>query len=85
MISESEYEEMSEEIKSEREVYEKRLGELRKKNDNSHSRADLGELLNSIIGFEDIDRNTLLLLVDKVYIGKNKETEIRFKFDNPQK
>lgn len=84
-ISESEYAEMSEEIKSEREIYEKRLGELRKKTDNSRSRADLSKLLNSIIGFEDIDRNTLLLLVDKVYIGKNKETEIRFKFDNPQK
>jgi hypothetical protein len=25
----------------------------------------------------------LLMLIDKVYIGKNKEIEIQFKFDNP--
>ena len=41
------------------------------------------ELLNNIISFDNLDRNTLLMLVDKIYIGKNKEVEVIFKFNNP--
>ena len=83
VITEDEYAELSEGIKSERAVYEQRLDELYQENSRGNSARDMNELLKSIISFEDIDRNTLLMLIDKIYIGKNKEIEIVFKFDNP--
>lgn len=84
LISGEEYVEFSKGIKSEREDYEKRLEELMHEAEYSKSLKDLSEVLNSIIQFGDIDRNALLMLVDKVYIGKDKEIEIVFKFDNPK-
>lgn len=83
VISENEYAEMSESIRAERAVFERRLDELQKEADSINNAKDMSELLNSIISFDNIDRNTLLMLVDKIYIGKNKEIEILFKFDNP--
>lgn len=83
VISEAEFVEFSEGIKAEREIYEKRLEELHQEAEHNSSMKDLSDLLNSIVEFGDIDRNTLLMLVEKVYIGKNKEIEIVFKFDNP--
>lgn len=83
VISETEYIELSEGIKAERAVYEQRLDELQAEADRADSAKDMSELLNGIISFDNIDRNTLLMLIDRVYIGKNKEIEIQFKFDNP--
>lgn len=83
VISETEYIELSEGVKSERAVYEQRLDELQAEAERASQKKDMSELLNGIIGFEDIDRNTLFMLVDKIYIGKNKEIEIQFKFNNP--
>ncbi len=83
IISEEEYSELSEGIKAERAVYTQRLNELLAESENINSAKDMSELLSSIISFESIDRNTLLMLIDKIYIGKNKEIEIQFKFDNP--
>lgn len=82
-ITEKEYEEMSNALREERVVYETRLEELcqiLEKRDNTNN---VAEILNSIISFDDVDRSVLVMLVDKIYIGKNKEIEIVFKFDNP--
>ena len=83
-ISESEYIELSEGIKSERTIYQNRLDELQIEKEKNQSKKDMRELLNNILSFEDIDRNTLLLLIDKVYIGKDKDVEIIFKFNDPE-
>lgn len=83
VISEEEFVELSEGIKSERAVYEQRLNALLEEANSIKSEKNMSELLNSIISFENIDRNTLLMLIDKVYIDKNKNIEIQFKFDNP--
>ena len=82
-ISEEEYEELRNGIKSERAIYEQRLEEVREAENRYNSTKDMSELLRNIIRFDDIDRNTLLMLIDKIYIGKNKEIEIQFKFNNP--
>ncbi|MBE7060270.1 MAG: hypothetical protein E7389_05560 [Ruminococcaceae bacterium] len=83
VISEDEFIELSKGIKSERAVYEQRLNELLEEASSINSAKDISELLSNIISFENIDRNTLLMLIDKVYIDKNKNIEIQFKFDNP--
>ncbi len=83
-ISAEEYAEMSDGIKAERAVYEKRLEEIRREDERSKTTRNMGELLKGILSFDDIDRNTLLMLVDKIYIGQDKDIEIRFKFDNPK-
>lgn len=81
-ISAEEYAEMRGGIKAERAVYEKRLEEIRREDERSKTTRNMGELLKGILSFDDIDRNTLLMLVDKIYIGQDKEIEIHFKFDN---
>ena len=83
VITDEEYAELSEGIKSERAVYEQRLDELYQEESRNNTAKDMSEILNSIISFEELGRNTLALLIDKIYIGKNKEIEILFKFDNP--
>ena len=83
IISEDEFVELSESIKSERAVYEQRLRELQEEANSIKSAKDMSELLNGILSFENIDRNTLLMLIDKIYIDSNKNIEIQFKFDNP--
>ena len=83
-ISAEEYAEMSDGIKAERAVYERQLEELHREKERGGSARDMCGLLKSIVGFENIDRNTLLMLVDKIYIGQDKEIEIHFKFDNPR-
>lgn len=83
VISEDEFVELSKGIKSERAVYEQRLNELLEEANSIKAEKNMSELLNSIISFDNIDRNTLLMLIDKVYIDKNKNIEIQFKFDNP--
>ena len=84
VISAEEYAEMSDGIKAERAVYEKRLEEIRREDERSKTTRNMGELLKGILSFDDIDRNTLLMLVDKIYIGQDKDIEIRFKFDDPK-
>jgi len=83
LITETDYIEMSECLKSERAIYESRLRELDNEEKECKNKNDIAELLRMIISFEDIDRNALLMLVEKVYIGKDKDVEIQFKFDNP--
>ncbi len=84
IVSQKKYAEMSDGIKAERAVYEKRLEEIRRDDERSKTTRNMGELLKGILSFDDIDRNTLLMLVDKIYIGQDKDIEIRFKFDNPK-
>jgi len=83
LISEAEYIELSNGIKAERMVYEQRLKELLQETERSNSVKDLSEILNGITQFENVDHNTLLMLIDKIYIGKDKEIEIVFNFDDP--
>ena len=83
LISEAEYIELSNGIKAERMVYEQRLKELLQETERSNSVKDLREVLNGIMQFEDVDHNTLLMLIDKIYIGRDKEIEIVFNFDDP--
>jgi len=83
LITESEYIEMSESLREERGVYETRLKELYDEQNRCSEAKNMTELLNNIISFDNLDRNTLLMLVDKIYIGKNKEVEVIFKFNNP--
>ena len=83
VITEEEYIELSEGLKSERAAYEQRLKELYQESSRRDSMTDMNELLKGIISFDDIDRNTLFMLVDKIYIGQDKEIEIQFKFGNP--
>lgn len=84
-ITESEYEEINNALREERVVYETRIDELCQTLEKRENTNNVAEILNSIICFDEIDRNTLLMLVDKIYIGKNKEIEIVFKFDNPNR
>ncbi len=79
VISADEYAELSGGIKAERAIYERRLEELRL--ENARETAHITE--DSITSFEDIDRNALLMLVDRIYIGMNKDIEIHFKFADP--
>jgi len=83
MISEEDYVEMAERIKAERKTYEERLAELQIEQSEKADGERIGEILKSIFDVDNIDRSTLLMLVDKVYIGKDKEIEIVFKFDKP--
>ncbi len=83
LITESEYMEMSESLREERVVYESRLKEHYDEQNKCIETKNMAEVLNHIISFDDLDRNTLLMLVDKVYIGKNKEVEVIFKFNEP--
>ena len=84
ILTEKEYLELSESLKTERDVYEQSIEELSQKQKQQSTLHDIEELLYQIISFEKLDRITLLMLVDRIYIGKNKEIEIIFKFDNPQ-
>ena len=83
LITEAEYMEMSESLREERVAYETRLKELYDKQSRCDETKNIAEILNGIISFDKLDRNTLLMLVDKIYIGKNKEVEVIFKFNNP--
>lgn len=83
VISENDYIEMSESIKSEQSIYQKRLDELQIKAKNHSENSFPIQVLNSISDVNNIDRNTLLMLIDKIRIGVNKEIEIVLKFKNP--
>lgn len=83
VISENEYAEMAESIKSERCVYEKRLEEIQSDFSRNNEKINVMRILSDIINVDTVDRNTLLFLIDRVYIGKDKEIEIVFKFANP--
>ena len=85
IVAASDYQELSESLKEERKVYESRLSELNNEESKCNTEKDIVESLGRIIKFEKTDRTTLLLLIDKIYVGKEKEIEILFKFDNPTK
>lgn len=83
VISEEEYIELNRGIKSERAVYKQQFDELQTEAEQTSTKKDMKMLLTNILSFESVDRNTLLMLIDRVYIGKNKDIEIQFKFTNP--
>ncbi len=84
-ITEAEYDEMSEGIKEERQIWEKRISEIKEENSRENTNADLTEFLATIVDFSKVDRNTLVMLIDRIYVGKNKEIEIIFKFNTTEK
>lgn len=83
VITENEYIEMSESIKSERDIYQQRLVELQSEAEQHNENNNLLQILNSILDVNNINRTTLLMLIDKIYIGADKEIEIVFKFTSP--
>ncbi len=81
VITEEEYIDMSESIRSEREIYKQRLDDLQSEPAQYNENKNLLQVLNSILDVSNIDRNTLMMLTDKIYIGADKDIEIVFKFE----
>ena len=71
-VTEEEYIELSEGIRSERAAYEQRIDELYR-GENRRTANNMSGLLESIISFEDADRNTLIMLIEKIYIDKTRK------------
>lgn len=81
-VSQEEYAELSAAVHTERAAYLRQLDELNAAVCQP-SPDSLSESLKALVSFEHPDRSTLLLLIDKIYIGKSKEIELHFKFCNP--
>lgn len=83
IISESEYLEMSAAVRAQRAEQEKILSELTYEEDGRPDSGAAAAALRSVLDFDSADRNTLALLVDKIYIGTDKKIEIIFRFRCP--
>ena len=84
VVSKEEYSELKSALRSEMSAYTERIRELSEKITAASDQSYLSGLLSSIINFSGVGRADLLMLVDRVNIGHNKEIEIIFKFEEPK-
>lgn len=82
-ISDDDYLFFAEEIKNTISGLEKQLYELAEE-ETRHDAEDLSKHIAKLLSFEEIDRESLILLVNKIKIDNNKNSVIEFNFREPQ-
>lgn len=83
VITKLEYIEMSAALKKEKVQYESQIVELENELQQKSNMNNMNVLIKELLSFKEINRNVLLLLVDKIYIHKDKTIDIQFSFTNP--
>lgn len=83
VISEADYIEMAKALKQERDELEEHLEEFQEFSRRSDSSESMREQIQDFIGFQKLDRLTVVALVEKIEIDSEKNIEIQFKFKKP--
>lgn len=83
LIDEQMFTIMQEKTKAEHQKIHEMLEELEERLQNRTTLQNKVELMKQVLQFDEIDRNTLALLVDRVLIHEDKKIDIVFSFENP--
>lgn len=83
VIREADYLEMANSLKQERDEMERHLGEYQEFSRQKDSSESMREKIQDFIGFQKLDRLTVVALVEKIEIDREKNIEIQFKFKKP--
>lgn len=83
VISEADYMEMAKSLKQERDDVERHLEEYQEFSKQKESSETMRDQIQDFIGFEKLDRLTVVALVEKIEIDREKNIEIQFKFKKP--
>jgi len=83
VISEADYMEMAKSLKQERDEMEGHLEEYQEFSRRKDSSETMRDQIQDFIGFEKLDRLTVVALVEKIEIDREKNIEIQFKFKKP--
>lgn len=84
IIKKDQYLEMNDELLSEHSRLESYIEEYGRQMVDGTVQAEMREQLKKILEFDEIDRATLVALVERVIIHEDKEIEIRFRFKQPE-
>jgi site-specific DNA recombinase len=83
IVSERDYVEMSTRMGDERDKYLYQLEAFEKLNHGQTHIDKIKSFVKEYLNFDNIERSDLLMLVDKVYIHKDKKIDVEFTFSDP--
>ena len=84
IVSESDYIDMSTSVKTEQEHFEKQIGEIKGTINKQNDFDSIRDNLSGFLKFDKLDRNILVMLINKIHIHKDKQITIEFAFSNPE-
>ena len=80
VISVEDFERMYKNIINKKEEYQNSIEELKKHKDDTDKEVDLKKLVDKFISGEEVTREMLVSLIDKITVSENKEIKIYYKF-----
>ena len=83
VISDEDYQFFASEIKKAISNLETQLSEINEE-DTNPSASDISDYILKLLQFEEIDRESLLILVNKIIIGNEKNITVEFNFKEPK-
>ena len=83
IVSERDYIEMSARISDDRDKYLYQFDALEKLNQSQTHIDKIKSFVKEYLNFENIERSDLLMLVDMIYIHKDKKITVEFTFSDP--
>lgn len=85
VITEEEFVKFSQELTLENAKLELQKSDIEDKvNNQKNCEENKESIVDSVVTFESIDRNMIMMLIDKIYIGKDKQVTIVFDFKDPR-
>jgi len=83
VVSEKDFTEFSKELKREEQDLELRIEALKKSLEEKNHGNNAGEKVRKLLSFCELSRETVLTLINKIYIGQDKKITIEFSFTAP--